>query len=146
MLQNALMEHSAILSTCTKLPPDLKTFVLHARIQDFFQWGGGGGGGGGGPTARKQSGQHFLLFVFFSPQLNLQFTELVQWCLLPRELYCSKDPEGVQHFPGWGGVKMLISIETHITCDFPDGVGTPYPPPPDLHMFCLFLSIGLRQV
>ena len=56
---------------------------------------------------------------------------------------------GVQLFPGggsnffqggrWGGVpsaNFLISIETHITCDFPgEGVRNPYPPPPlDLHM------------
>ena len=40
---------------------------------------------------------------------------------LQRKLYLnSKDPEGVQ---------MLISIETHITCDFTGGgVQTPYPP------------------
>ena len=35
--------------------------------------------------------------------------------LIQRKLYFSKDPEGVQHFPGGGGVQMLISIETHIT-------------------------------
>ena len=47
--------------------------------------------------------------------------------LLQIQLYFSKDPEGAQHFPGWGvqlskgrsnffqGVQMLISIETHIT-------------------------------
>ena len=29
MLQNAPVEHSAILSTCTKLPPVFKTFVLY---------------------------------------------------------------------------------------------------------------------
>ena len=47
--------------------------------------------------------------------------------LLQRKLYFSKDPEGVQHFQGGvqlfsrggRGVQMLISIETHITCDFP---------------------------
>ena len=41
---------------------------------------------------------------------------------------------GVQFFPG--GVQMLISIETHITCDFPGGEGGPDPlsPPLDLHM------------
>ena len=33
---------------------------------------------------------------------------------------------GVQLFPG--GVQMLISIETHITCDFPGGSGPPIPP------------------
>ena len=35
---------------------------------------------------------------------------------------------GVQLFQGWGG--GLISIETHITCDFPGGSGHPIPPPP----------------
>ena len=56
--------------------------------------------------------------------------------LLQRKLYFSKDPEGVQHFPGGGGsnffqggwgVLMLISIETHITCDFPGESGPPIP-------------------
>ena len=32
---------------------------------------------------------------------------------------------GVQLFPGGGGVQMLISIETHITCDFPGGWSGP---------------------
>ena len=51
--------------------------------------------------------------------------------LQQRKLYFSKDPEGVQLFTGGGGgrvqlfpgggVQMLISIETHITCDFPGG-------------------------
>ena len=47
--------------------------------------------------------------------------------LLHRKLNFSKDPEGVQHFQGGGvqlfsrGVQMLISKETHITCDFPGG-------------------------
>ena len=58
--------------------------------------------------------------------------------LLHGKLYFSKDPEGVQHFPGGGevqlfpggGVQMLISIETHSSCDIPRGGGvrTPYPP------------------
>ena len=50
--------------------------------------------------------------------------------LLRRKLYFSKDPEGVKDFPG--GVQMLISIETHITCDFPGG--PPQSPPLDPHM------------
>ena len=55
--------------------------------------------------------------------------------LLQRKLYFSKDPEGVQHFPGGGGsnffpggVQMPISIETHITSDFPGGSGPRIPP------------------
>ena len=50
-----------------------------------------------------------------------------------------------KHFPGGspafsgggggGGVQMLISIEAHITCDFPAGGGvrTPYPPSGSAH-------------
>ena len=60
-----------------------------------FQWGGGGFRPGG----QKQFGQRF-----FSPQLILQFTEGIQsMVLLQRKLYFSKDPKGIQHFPGGGG-------------------------------------------
>ena len=53
--------------------------------------------------------------------------------LLQRKLYFSKD-RGVQLFPGWGGgVKVLISIETHITCDFPGGSGPPITPSGSVH-------------
>ena len=44
--------------------------------------------------------------------------------LLQRKLSFSKYSEGIQYFPGGGvqlfprEVQMLISIETHITCDF----------------------------
>ena len=53
--------------------------------------------------------------------------------LLQRKLYFSKD-RGGQIFLGGGGggsrVQVLISIEIHITCDFPGGGGvrTPYHP------------------
>ena len=40
--------------------------------------------------------------------------------LLQRKLYFSKDPEGSNIFQG---VQMLISIETHVPCDFPRGGG-----------------------
>ena len=53
--------------------------------------------------------------------------------LLHRKLNFHKDPVGVQHLPGGvqlfpRGVQMLISIETHITCDFPGGSRPPIPP------------------
>ena len=57
--------------------------------------------------------------------------------LLQIKLYFSKDPEGVQHFPGGGvGGQMLISIEIHITCDFPGGGGglDPIPPSGSAHV------------
>ena len=49
--------------------------------------------------------------------------------LLQRKLYFSKDRGGPTFQGGGGGsrVQVLISIETHITCDFPGGgVRTPY--------------------
>ena len=64
--------------------------------------------------------------------------------LLQENPYLSKDPEGAKYFPRGGGgvplfpgvgVQMLISIETHITCDFPGGGGSRPPSPPlDPHM------------
>ena len=56
---------------------------------------------------------------------------------ITEKTYFSKDPELVKHFPGGkgggsnfsvgGGVQLLISMETHITCDFPGRVWTPFP-------------------
>ena len=85
---------------------------------------------------RKQSGPFFVYLVlklFYSLQRASNGFITEKTILL-------KDPDGVQHFPGgpnffYGGptfstgVQMLISIETHITCDFPgEVVWTPYPP------------------
>ena len=53
---------------------------------------------------------------------------------------------GVQLFPG--GDQMLISIETHITCDFQVGGGevrTPYPPSGSAHAAHLCLEILQQQ-
>ena len=54
---------------------------------------------------------------------------------ITEKTYFSKDPELVQHFPGGGGsnfsegggVQLLISMETHITCDFTGRVWTTFP-------------------
>ena len=79
--------------------------LLGACADPGFFAGGGGGGGGRGVQARfpENSSDNF-----FSPQ------------------HYRGCPMGMG---GWG-VQMLISIETHITYDFPGGGGvqTPYPP------------------
>ena len=52
--------------------------------------------------------------------------------LLQRKLYFSKD-RGGPTFLGGGGVgrvQVLISIETHITCDYPGGGGSGPPVTP----------------
>ena len=86
-------------------------FLCDAPIQESLSEGERGGG----PTAEKQPQQHY-----FNPQLILQFY---------------RGGGGVKHFwesnffqGGGGGVQMLISIKTHITCDFPEGSGPPVPP------------------
>ena len=71
-----------------------KSNRVHARIQEFLS--GGGGGGGGGVEARRP--ENSLDNVFFSHQLILQFTELIQW-------FYYRGEEGVQLLPGGGGVQ-----------------------------------------
>ena len=66
-----------------------------------------------GPTARKQSGQ-----CFFSHQLILQFTD-------GSNGFITEGRRGSNFFQGVG-----VPIETHITCDFPEGGGSGPPNPP----------------
>ena len=86
----------------------------------------------------------FLFFLVLN--LFYSFTEGVQ-CLFQRKLLFTKVSEGTNFsggggatfFPGGGGVRgrgfqMLISIETHITCDFPGGGSGPPIPPLDPQM------------
>ena len=104
----------------------------------IFVWGGGGGGGPG-QSDKKALTFFFIVFfflffflfiyLFFSPQLILQKSN----GQFQRNQSIS---EGVQHFPGGGGSNFfqggsycLLSIETHITCDFQGGgSGPPVPP------------------
>ena len=62
--------------------------------------------------------------VFFSPQLILQKSN----GQFPRNLSFFKVPEGVQHFPGGGGVKLLIPYRNPYNLWFSRGVRTPCPP------------------
>ena len=68
--------------------------------------------------------------------------------LLQRKTYFSKDPEGVQpfpgggggpHLPGEGGVQILIFIEPHITCDFLGGGGVGPPMVPHINSEAVML-------
>ena len=59
--------------------------------------------GGPGPTARKQPGQRCFFGVFFLVLTLIYSLQRGSNVLYPRKPYFSKDPEGVQHFPGGGG-------------------------------------------
>ena len=88
--------------------------------------------GGSMPDCQKTA---LTTFFFFSPQLIFQF---YRGCLInvyfkenynfPRFQRGSNIFQGGAGGGGGGGVQMLISIETHITCDFPGGVRTLYSP------------------
>ena len=70
-----------------------RVYIGHARIQEFSS-----GGGGPGQSDKKSSDNRF-----FSPQLIL----LQSNGLFRRKLSFFKVPEGVQHFPGGGGVHLF---------------------------------------
>ena len=98
-------------------------------------------GGGPGPTARKQSGQQF--FFHFSKVLNL-FYSLQRGSngFITVKIILFQGSRGGPTFSRGGGsnfyhggrVQMLISIETHIICDFPGGGPDPLFRPLDQHM------------
>ena len=84
-----------------------------------------------------------IVVSFISPQLILQFTEGSMVVLLRKQyLYFITDPEGSTSFQGsnffqGGGVQMLISILTHITCYFPGERGPdPLSPSGSAHGQC----------
>ena len=91
------------------------------RIRNFIQ-----GGGGGVQVRRPENSLDNVCFFFRGGPM----------VLLQRKLYFSKDPEGVQFSRGRGSnfFLMLISKETHITCDFP---GDPDPLSPLWIRTCL---------
>ena len=86
--------------------------------------------GGPGLAARKQPGQHFLSLAYFTVSEGVNG-------FIAEKTILSQGSRGGQHFPkgggpifSSGGVQMLISIETHITCDIPGGVVGLDPLPP----------------
>ena len=101
--------------------------------------------------------------VFFSPQLILQFyIEGVQrfyyrenntFPRIQRGPTFSRGGGGSNFFPGGAGElqgQMLISIETHVFCDFPGGSGPPIPPL-DLHMvhyclLCMYFAVSYISI
>ena len=96
----------------------------------------------------ENSSDNVVFFAFLALSLFYSFTEGVQW-LFQRKLLFLKVSVRVQLFQGeratfsmgGGGVQWVISIETHITCDFPGGGGrrTPYPPlDPHMRFYNLF--------
>ena len=86
--------------------------LCDAQIQESLSEGERGGG----PTAEKQPQQHY--FQFLTLNRFYSFTG-------GSSIFQGGGPTFSR---GGGGVQMLISIKTHITCDFQEGSGPPVPP------------------
>ena len=94
--------------------------------------------------------ENSLDHFFFSPQLVLQLTEGVQWFYYRENILFQGSRVGPtfsgggggSNFSEGGGVQLLISMETHITCDFPGRVWTPFPLDP--HM--VLIHVHPRQL
>ena len=87
----------------------------------------------GSLTARKQPGQLLLFFFCFLLVLNL-FYSLQRGSngFITEKTILFKGSRGSNFSRGGSRVQVLISLETHITCDFPGGGGggvrAPYHP------------------
>ena len=80
---------------------------------------------GGSLTARKQPGRRF--FFLFLSVLNLFYSlQSGSNGFITEKTILFKGSRGSNFSRGGGGVQVLISIETHITCDFPGGGGGPH--------------------
>ena len=106
------------------------------RSRKFFQGGKWGGGGGGGGLWLRHDGQKTIWTTLFVLVLNLIYSlqRGSNGFYNYRETMLFQGSRGSPTFSR--GVQMLISIETHMTCDFPGGGGgsDPLSPPLDPHM------------
>ena len=108
-------------STCIKQKCKLCTCMRGSR---YFARGGVQA------NLPENSSDNVYLFISFSPQLILQFYIGCPMVISKKTVIVQGFRGGPTFSRGGGG---LISIETHITCDFPGGVRTPYPPSGSAH-------------
>ena len=104
------------------------TKYTHARIQEFLRRGGGGGGSRF--NCQKSALTMFFFIYLFFLVLNLFYRECPM--VISKKTIIFQGFRGGPTFSRGGpafsrGVQMLISIETHQTCDFPGGSCTPIP-------------------
>ena len=99
-----------------------------ARIQEFSS----GRGEGPGQSDKKALTTIFLVLSLFYRSQMVNFKEIYRFF---------KAPDGVQFFSRGsnffqGVSNCLFPIETHLICDFTEGVRTPCPPPLWIPTWC----------
>ena len=112
-------------------------------------------GEGGGSTSIGQKSSDNVICLFFAFFLVLSLFYRSQMVNFKEKYHFSRFRRGskfvqgdVQLFPGGGGgSNCLFHIETHITCDFPEGSGPPAPPPPSgSALGCYLFSFQVRKM
>ena len=84
-------------------------------------------GRGPGQSDKKSSDNVFLaLSLSYRGQIT-NFKEIYHFSMFQRPSNIFQGGGGPTFSSG--GIQLLIPIETHITCDFPEGFGPPVPPP-----------------
>ena len=96
-----------------------------ARIQEFSS----GEGEGPGQSDKKALTTIFLVLSLFYRSQMVNFKEIYRFSKLQMGSNFSR---GSNFFQGVSN--CLFPIETHIICDFSEGVRTPCPPPLDPHL------------
>ena len=90
-----------------------------------------GGGEGPGQSDKKAVTTIFLVLSLFYRSQMVNFKEIYRFSRLQ---IGSNFFQGVQLFQGVSN--CLFPIETHLICDFPEGVRTPCPPPLWIRTWC----------
>ena len=91
------------------------------------------GGGGPGQSDKKALTTIFLVLSLFYRSQIVNFKEIYRFSRLQMG---SNFFQGVQLFPGGGGSNCLFLIETHLICDFQEGVRTTCPHPLWIRTWC----------
>ena len=97
--------------------------MVQMRGSRNFHRGGGGGGEGPGQSDKKALTTIFLVLSLFYRRQMVNFKEIYRFSRLQMG---SNFFQGVKLFLGVSN--CLFPIETHLICDFPEGVRTHAPP------------------
>ena len=106
----------------------------------FIRGGGGGGGGGEGPgqSDKKALTMTFLVLSLFYRSQMVNFKEIYRFSRLQMGPIFSRGSNFFQE------VSNCLIIETHLICDFPEGVRTPCPPPLWIRTWCSHHSFMVK--
>ena len=120
-----------------KIYDNITFFSVYQRLASMYRCADpgifirGGGGEGPGQSDKKALTTIFLVLSLFYRSQMVNFKEIYRFSRLQMG---SNFFQGVQLFLGVSN--CLFPIETHLICDFQEGVRTPCPPPLWIRTWC----------